>query len=141
MRPIHEPAELAALLDANAPGDQITDEFCPVLWLLNPDNIALRIGLDLAMFEDQGDGIWKGHIWFDARGALAATRAREMLDHMFAHHGAKAIRGEVPAYRKDVLAFVRHLGFRRVGTAMDPQGPVILCELLPDNSKRLASVA
>lgn len=140
---VHEPAELATLLDANAPADQFAapsyiyqqpgEPFCPVLWILDPDNLALRIGLDLAMFEDKGQGEWVGHIWFNCRGALALERARALLGHMFDHYGARVIRGEVPEWRKDVLLFVRKLGFKRVGEARHPLGRLVVLTLQSAN--------
>ena len=129
MQIVHSGDELAYLLDANGPGDQIGDDFSPQAWIKDPQHLALRIGNDLAMFEHKGDGEWLGHIWYNSRGQRALDRARIMLNAMFARYSAKVINGEVPATRKDVAAFVRRLGFEPTGTAVRPQGRVKLFTL------------
>ena len=129
MRVVSSATELNYLLEANAPDDQIMPGFDPLLWVIDPDNVALAIDLDLAMFTDRGDGTWLGHIWFNTRGSRALERAGAILSHMFGHYGAKVIRGEVPERRKDVLMFVRKLGFKRTGEAEHPKGRLVVVTL------------
>lgn len=138
MQSISNPIELARLILANAPEELIDGRFKPAAWL-EAGNIALRVGNDLAMFEDLGDGVYLAHVWFASRGKEAIEAARSILEEMFAR-GATAICGETPASRRDALLFVRKLGFRPRGEAMRPQGRVIV-SVLYGNTQAARSVA
>lgn len=146
MRPqiIHKPEELATLLDANAPRTQAdlcrvsSAMFNPREWINGHGNIALKQGMDLAMFEYMGPGAYLGHIWFGSRGRHALEVARDMLETMFDKYDARLIRGEIPLWRKDVAWFMRLLGFEQERLEIRPQGAVMVARLtrehLPDAS-------
>ena len=135
---VRNPLVLAALLYGNAPDGQVDDTFDAREWLSDPRNIALRIGEDLAMFEHCGPGVYLGHIWFVSRGKVAITRARMLIEDM-RKRGAMTIRGEIPAGRKDVQAFMARLGFKSTGDAVRPQGRVNLVQIT--NLRGVKSVA
>lgn len=126
---VHEPAELATLLDMNAPAGLVSPQFDAKAWLEAPGNLALRIGTDLGMFEFVRAGVYGGHIWFSSRGTRAFDTARAMLEYMFTRGGAVSILGETPVHRRDAWMFVRKLGFRKVGERDRPEGRVILSHL------------
>ena len=122
MRLIHEPRELATLIEAVAPPDQLFPDFDPHEWIRNPDHLAFAIEHDLVMFEHLGANRWLGHIWFVSRGKRALARAAKFLDLMTTRFSAVAILGEIPSHRKDVLAFMARLGFERIGKGRHPSG-------------------
>lgn len=116
-RLIHKPDELNALLRANAPADQIGPYFDAAEWLGNMNNLAVAIDNDMALFEHLHGSEYTGHVWFASRGKQALINGRELVAFMFDRLGASRLHGEVPAWRKDVLAYVRRLGFIPYGTA------------------------
>lgn len=140
MRIIHSGHELASILDANAPANQILPDFDPHEWLENPEHLALAIDHDLAMFEHGGGDRWVGHIWFRSRGKLALERASILLSLMFRRFGAKAILGEIPANRKDVALFMARLGFETVGKGRHECGVPVNIVCLSLGEQRTAPI-
>lgn len=126
---IHSPIEFADLLYANAPAGLIDDTFDAAAWIVNPQNIALRIGRDMGMAEHCGPGVYEIHVWFASHGAEALKNAHAMIDAMFERYGATLLRGETPTICPYAWLFTRRLGFKRTGMAERSMGRVILSEL------------
>lgn len=95
-------------------------------WMASDGNIPVIVGDDLALFDDEGDGVYEGHFLFQSRGRKAIAHARSALKYMFGQQGAKLIFGLVPADRRDVKMMTRWLGFKSAGMRETPEGP---CEL------------
>lgn len=95
-------------------------------WLASEGNIPVIVGDDLALFDDEGDGVFEGHYLFVSTGRKAIDNARKALRFMFGQHSAKLIFGMVPAARRDVKLMTRWLGFKSAGMRETPEGP---CEL------------
>ncbi len=96
-------------------------------WLASEGNVPVTFGNgDVALFDNEGDGVFEGHYLFVSRGAEAIRHARQALRTMFAEHGATLIFGMVPDFRRDVKWITRRLGFKSAGLRETPEGP---CEL------------
>lgn len=117
MNLLRDPADLARLIDLNAPAGFL-DGIDAAEWLSDPRHFALAQGDDLALFEvaDEWPGPLCAHVLFASRGKAALETARTMLDQAFAF-GATRIVGEVPAHFRHSLLFVRWLGFAPYGEA------------------------
>lgn len=99
-------------------------------WLETPGNIPVVMpsttGLDIALFDYEGDGVYQVHFLFDSRGREALDAARESFRRMFENHGANLIMGLVPEHRKDVSLLARWAGGKFVGLRDTAYG---LCKL------------
>lgn len=142
MHLLTDPAELAALLKANARDDWRPDAGDAAQWLAQPRNFALADGGDLGMFTARGEwpGPLEGHVFFASRGRRALEVARTMLGRAF-DYGATEILGETPARYRDAVIFARLLGFERVGEAERPYGMAVLSRLTINNFRARFPVA
>lgn len=96
-------------------------------WLASEGNIPVTFGNgDVALFDDEGDGVYEGHYLFVSRGQEAIRHARAALRFMFGEAGATLIFGMVPVARRDVKWITRRLGFKSAGLRETSEG---LCEL------------
>lgn len=99
-------------------------------WLNTPGNVPVVMGelgsLDIALFDDCGDGVYEVHFLFFSRGRAAIVAARESFRRMFVDYGAELIMGLVPDIRPDVKLLARWIGGKFVGQRMTTEGP---CEL------------
>lgn len=105
------------MLRANMPEDQLGVDFDAAEWLGNMNNVAVAVGDDLAMWEHRGRMEYLGHVIFSSRGKQALANGRQLVDFMFDRLGATHLHGEIPAWRKDVIGYVRKLGFIPYATA------------------------
>lgn len=132
---VTDPDELYGLVQANAPDYMNKAAFDPVEWLAKPGHIALRIGNDLGMAERLTDNAFAIHVWFESRGKTAMENARAMLDMLRDDYGAKFAYCEPDAWRRDLLWFVRRVGFRPVRKAMRAWGEIQSSVLLLDERR------
>lgn len=95
-------------------------------WIANPENVALRLGDNIALFDAEDDGIFQVHFLFNSPGREALRFARETFRKMFVEYGAKLIFGLVPEFLRQAKIFARWAGGKLVGVRDTPHGP---CEL------------
>lgn len=96
-------------------------------WLARSGNIPVTFDNgDVALFDDEGDGVYQVHFLFVSRGRKAIEHARESFKVMFTEHGANLIFGLVPSFRRDVALLARWVGGNSVGMRSTSEGP---CEL------------
>jgi len=96
-------------------------------WLSNAGNIPITFDNgDIALFDDEGEGIYQVHVLFNSRGREAINRVREAFRQMFADHNAGMIFGMVPDFRRDVKMLARWVGCKSAGLRATSEGP---CEL------------
>lgn len=96
-------------------------------WLASEGNVPVTFDNgDIALFDDEGEGIYQVHFLFVGRGREAIDHAREAFRVMFADYGAKLIFGMVPDFRRDVKLLARWAGGKSAGMRQTDEGP---CEL------------
>lgn len=95
-------------------------------WLAHEGNVPVIVGDDIALFDDEGDRIYQVHFLFVSRGKAAVASAKESFRQMFENHGADAIFGMVPDFRRDVKMVARWAGGKLVGKRDTKYG---VCEL------------
>jgi hypothetical protein len=99
-------------------------------WLDTPGNVPIVLGHpdapDIALFDDEGDGIYQIHVLFSSRGRAAIDAARKSFQRMFENYGADMIMGLVPEIRPDVKLLARWAGMKFVGLRNTIGGP---CQL------------
>lgn len=96
-------------------------------WLASKGNIPVTFDNgNVALFDNEGDGIYEVHFLFPCRGAKAIDNAREAFRVMFTEHGASLIFGLVPDKRRDVKLLARWTGMKSAGMRPTTEGP---CEL------------
>lgn len=92
-------------------------------WLASKGNIPIELSNgDIALFDDEGDGVYEGHYFFTSRGKEAVASARDILRLMFTQHDARVIFGMVPAGRREVGFITRRIGFKFIGPRHTPEG-------------------
>jgi hypothetical protein len=82
-------------------------------WLDHEGNVPIVIGEDVALFDDEGDGIYQVHFLFVSRGKAALASAKESFKQMFERYGADLIigpRARFPRRRENA----RSLGGRKI---------------------------
>jgi hypothetical protein len=93
-------------------------------WLARPGNIPVTFeNGNVALFDDEGEGVYQVHFLFACRGAKAIDNAREAFKIMFTEHGANLIFGLVPDFRRDVKLLARWAGGKSGGVRWAPEGP------------------
>lgn len=97
-----------------------------VEWLATAGNVPIVMGDDIALFDDEGDGIFQVHVLFASRGRAAVASLREAFRRMFLNYGADLIFGLVPAFRRDVKLLARWAGGKFRETLQTAHGP---CDL------------
>ncbi len=95
-------------------------------WLADERNIAIVQGDDIVLFDYEGEGLYQIHLLLESRGRKAITAIREAFRRMFDDHGAQALFGMVPDFRRDVKLVSRWVGGRPAGKRSTEYGP---CEL------------
>jgi hypothetical protein len=96
-------------------------------WLASEGNIPVTFDNgNVALFDNEGDGVYEVHFLFPCRGAKAIDNAREAFRIMFMEHGANLIFGLVPVERRDVKLLARWVGGKSAGLRSTSEGP---CEL------------
>lgn len=96
-------------------------------WLSIPGNVAVSFDNgDIALFDDEGDGTYEGHLLFTSRGKEALRHVKEAFSTMFIEYGAKLLFGLVPEDRRDVKLLLRWAGARSRGLRYTVHG---FCEL------------
>jgi hypothetical protein len=96
-------------------------------WLSTPGNVAITFeNGDIALFDDEGEGIYEVHFLFESRGKEAIRSARESFKQMFDDHDAVLIFGMVPDHRRDVKMLARWAGGKSRGLRYTVHG---FCEL------------
>jgi hypothetical protein len=96
-------------------------------WLARPGNTPVTFDNgDVALFDDEGDGVYQVHFLFQSHGRKAIEHAREAFKIMFTEHGASLIFGLVPDFRRDVKLLARWAGGKSAGLRPTSEGP---CEL------------
>lgn len=96
-------------------------------WLASPGNIPVTFDNgDVALFDNEGDGVYQVHFLFLCRGAKAIDHAREAFKIMFTEHDTRLIMGLVPDFRRDVKLLARWAGGKSAGMRPTRNGP---CEL------------
>lgn len=87
-------------------------------WVLNPQNVALTNGQDVALFERQYrlPNTAAGHYFFKARGRSAITVGRAFLAEIFnGPYDVEIIVGLTPVEHKAALWMNKRLGFKEHG--------------------------
>ena len=96
-------------------------------WVACEGNVPITFDNgDVALFDNEGDGVFEVHFLFESRGRVAIDHAREAFRQMFTEHHAKLIFGMVPDFRRDVKMLARWAGGKCVGTRNTLEG---VCEL------------
>lgn len=96
-------------------------------WLARSGNIPITFDNgDVALFDDEGDGVYQVHFLFASRGRKAIAHAREAFKIMFTDHHCNLIFGLVPEFRRDVAMLARWVGGRSKGMRLTSDGS---CEL------------
>jgi len=96
-------------------------------WLATEGNIPITFDNgDVALFDDEGDGVYEVHFLFVSRGRMAIDNVREAFRQMFEDHGASLIFGLVPVEQQHVKMVARWTGGKFVGVRNTSEGP---CEL------------
>ena len=93
-------------------------------WLATEGNIPVTFDNgDVALFDNEGDGIFQIHLLFKSRGRTAIEHVREATRIMFTERGASMIFGLVPDFRRDVKLIGRWAGYRSAGERWASEGP------------------
>lgn len=96
-------------------------------WLSTPGNVPVVLGNgDIALFDNEGDGIYEMHVLFRSRGKEAIASARKALKIIFTRHRASLIFAMVPDCRRDVKLLARWAGLKSRGLRYTVHG---FCEL------------
>ena len=95
-------------------------------WVNDPRNIPIVEGDDIALFDYEDFGIYQVHVLYESRGRAAIDFTKRAFARMFEDHGAQAIFGLVPDFRRDVKLLARWTGMKYVGKRSTDCG---LCEL------------
>lgn len=117
----NDPAIRARMSDAET-------EIDPAAWLLEPRNIILIEGDNVALFLWRWVGIYEGHVLFRCRGKEALALGREMLDLMF-DAGAGMILALANYRLPEAAWFLRRLGFTSRGLVQTVEGPSEMFQL------------
>jgi len=84
-------------------------------WLEDDENICLREGDDLGVFQYEYPGVFTGHYFFESRGRTALTHAQSILKELFVNYGARTVRGLTPTGHVAAKWMNRQLGFKPYG--------------------------
>lgn len=95
-------------------------------WLAHGGNVPVAIGDDLALFDDEGAGVYQAHLIFKSRGRAAVASAKEAYRQMFENYGAELLFTLTPDFRRDAKMVARWSGGKFVGKRDTPHG---VCEL------------
>lgn len=91
--------------------------------LANDNNIFLRCGKNVAIFEEVSSGVYRGHYFFnEARGKAAIALSTEMLNWIF--NKAEIIVGLTPVENRAACFLSRRLGFQSQGVVESFAGPM-----------------
>jgi hypothetical protein len=95
----------------------IKERFRPEEWLSDRRNIAMvNDNGDIAAFEPHGsEGVFKGHYFFQSRGAEAVKAAKEFLSEAFSEYDIHRLMGFTQVSKKGAMWITRHLGFTPLG--------------------------
>lgn len=108
-------------------------------WLASEGNIPVTFDNgDIALFNDEGDGVFEGHFLFVSRGKEAIAHAREALRVMFEDHKADLLFGLTPDCLRPAKLVSRMIGFRSAGIRDTSEGP---CELFVLSKNRWKGAA
>ena len=88
-------------------------------FILDRENIVLRVGPAFSLFECRVDGEFEGHFLFppEWRGKRALSAAKKMLQEMFTTYDVSTINGHVPRGHRAARVLTRALGFQPVGAS------------------------
>lgn len=95
-------------------------------WVSTPGNIAIERGENIALFDDEGDGIFQVHFLYQKTGRAAITAAKAAFKSMFEDHKAELIFGMVPSHLPQAILFARKTGGKFAGKRQTEFGE---CEL------------
>lgn len=96
-------------------------------WLASKANVPVTFeNGDVALFEDEGDGVFEAHFLFVSRGREAIEHVREAFAVMFELRGATLIFGLVPKLNRKMKLVARWAGAKSAGIRPTSEGP---CEL------------
>lgn len=106
-------------------------------WLATPGNVPVTFDNgDIALFDNEGDGVFSIHVLFRGRGRVAIEHAKEAISRMFSEHGATLIIALVPRTpehnRRDVALLARWAGMCSAGKRLASEwfgGPLVEFEL------------
>ncbi len=108
--------------------------------LLNDEAIILSDGEgSLGIFEAFLPYIYTGHYFFKVRGRDAKELAIQMLQIIFGHYEARAVRGLTPRKHKAAHWMTRHLGFKAYGEIETKIGPCTIYVMTRDEFNSLHS--
>ncbi len=93
-------------------------------WVNTPGNVALFHGDDLALFDYDGPGLYRGHFFFLSRGKEAVEVAKILTQRMFDEFAALMIIGHVPVINRKAGVIARLAGYHYAGNKMTEHGPV-----------------
>lgn len=98
-----------------------TTEIDPLQWLMEPRNIILFDGDNVALFLWRWIGIYEGHVLFRSRGKQALVIAQTMLAMIFST-GAGMVLAVVNHRLPHAAWFLRRLGFSPRGMVQTIEG-------------------